>query len=86
MLGMAVDLDCDRYGIGTNADLFRWIVKNLDFAAMIWEFGTETNPDWIHVTAFKQSRGVVGGLTWNQKKLTRAVKVNGFTKYIPFDL
>lgn len=86
MLGMAVDLDCDRYGIGTNADLFRWIVKNLDFAAIIWEFGTENNPDWIHVTAFKQSRGVVGGLTWNQKKLTRAVKVNGVTKYIPFDL
>lgn len=86
MLGMAVDLDCDRYGIGTNSQLFAWIVNHLDFAQIIWEFGTETNPDWIHVTAFKQSRGTVGGLAWNQKKLTRAVRVNGVTKYIPFDL
>jgi hypothetical protein len=86
MLGMAVDLDCDRYGVSTNALLFQFIRENLNFAQMIWEFGTETNPDWIHVTAFKQSRGVVGGLTWNQKKLTRAIKENGKTIYKPFDL
>lgn len=86
MLGMAVDLDCDRYGIGTNAALFHFIKEKLDFANMIWEFGTEQNPDWIHVTCFKQAVGIAGGLRWNEKKLTRAIKVGGVTKYVAFDL
>jgi hypothetical protein len=86
MLGMAGDIDCQHYGHGHNGQLFKWIVENLNFAQIIWEFGTDTEPDWIHVTAFPESKKLVGGLRWNEKKLTRAIKVGNTTKYIPFSL
>lgn len=86
MLGMAGDIDCDHYGNGHNGLLFEWIVNNLTFAQIIWEFGDNVKPDWIHVTAFPESKKMVGGLRWNEKKLTRAVRVDGATKYIAFDL
>jgi hypothetical protein len=86
MLGMAGDMDCQHYGHGHNGILFEWIVKNLTFAQIIWEFGSNVEPDWIHVTAFPESKKIVGGLRWNEKKLTRAIKENDKTKYIAFDL
>lgn len=86
MLGYAVDLDCQHYGNGKNADLFWWIVDNLTFAQIIWEYGTSIEPDWIHVTAFPEIVGTAGGLKWNQKKLTRCIKENGKPKYIPLDI
>jgi hypothetical protein len=86
MLGCAGDIDCNHYGYGKNSELFQWIANNLTFAQMIYEFGDEKEPNWIHVTAFPESKKSMGGLIWNQKKLTRAIKVNGITKYINFDL
>jgi hypothetical protein len=41
---------------------------------MIWEFGNDENPDWIHVSYVSADR--------NRKKILRAVRANGKTKYI----
>ena len=47
--GRAMDLD-DTYGYMSNADMYKYIKNNLDYDQMIWEFGTEENPDWVHVS------------------------------------
>lgn len=48
--GAAGDIDCDIYGNGTNGELFKFILDNLNFDQLIWEFGNDQNPDWIHVS------------------------------------
>ena len=48
--GEAVDLDRDHAGDPNNAEVFHYIKDNLDFDQLIWEFGTEENPNWIHVS------------------------------------
>jgi hypothetical protein len=48
--GQALDLDADVFGGFTNADVFFFIKENLEFDQMIWEFGTNENPDWVHVS------------------------------------
>jgi len=30
--------------------MYEWIKENLDFDQMIWEFGTDENPNWVHVS------------------------------------
>lgn len=47
--GRAIDID-DTYGHMSNADMYAFIKENLDFDQMIWEFGTEENPNWVHVS------------------------------------
>lgn len=86
MLGFAGDIDCKRYGVGKNSELFWWIVDNLPFAQIIWEYGTSIEPDWIHVTAFPESKKMIGNLRWNQKKLARCIRSNGRPTYIPLDI
>ena len=50
MEGRALDLDADVYGGVTNAEIFNYIKENLDFDQMVWEFGEDDNPDWVHVS------------------------------------
>ena len=47
--GQAIDID-DTYGYMSNADMYKYIKNNLSFDQMIWEFGNNKNPDWIHVS------------------------------------
>ena len=47
--GQAIDID-DVYGCKTNAEMYAWIKENLNFDQMIWEFGTDMNPNWIHIS------------------------------------
>jgi hypothetical protein len=47
--GRAIDID-DTYGHKTNAEMYNYIKNNLDFDQLIWEFGTDNNPDWLHVS------------------------------------
>lgn len=54
VLGEAMDIDADKYGKITNRQLFNYIKDNLKFDQLIWEFGTDKEPDWIHVS-FKKS-------------------------------
>jgi hypothetical protein len=75
MLGQALDIDCDTFGGKTNAELFHFIKDNLDFNQLIWEFGTDKNPEWIHVSYSRLH---------NKKKVLKATKVKGKTIYTNF--
>lgn len=49
--GEAVDLDMDGSGSPiTNSVIFYWIYTNLDFDQLIWEYGNDQNPAWVHVS------------------------------------
>lgn len=48
--GEAMDLDADVHGNGTNRAIFDFIREQLAFDQLIWEFGSDTQPDWIHVS------------------------------------
>jgi zinc D-Ala-D-Ala carboxypeptidase len=71
--GRAMDLD-DTYGHWTNAEMYHYIKNNLDFDQIIWEFGTDENPDWVHVSYVDADS--------NRKRCLKAIKENGKTKYI----
>jgi hypothetical protein len=75
--GEAIDIDMDRSANGiTNKMVFDYIKSNIKFDQMIWEFGSDLNPDWVHVSyaANGKQRG----------QILKAIKSNGVTKYIPF--
>jgi len=71
-IGEAVDIDLDE----KNAELFSYIVNNLDFDQIIWEFGDDKNPDWVHIS-YKAAG--------NRKQLLKALKLNGKTSYQVMD-
>ena len=73
MKGQAIDID-DTFKHKTNAEMYYYIKDNLDFDQMIWEFGDDDNPNWLHISWVSHRP--------NRKKLTRAIKVKGKTKYI----
>jgi len=75
--GEAIDIDMDGSTNGvTNMMVFDYIKDNLNFDQLIYEFGNETNPDWVHVSY--ESSG-------NQRKqILKAVRINGQTKYVPY--
>ena len=49
-VGAAMDIDADVYKGVTNSDIFNYILENLNFDQLIWEFGNDENPDWVHVS------------------------------------
>lgn len=71
--GQAMDID-DVYGHKTNAEMYMYIKENLDFDQMIWEFGTDENPAWVHVSYV--------GADKNRNRCLKAYKENGKTKYM----
>ena len=70
--GQAIDLD-DTFGRCTNAEMFEFIKENLDFDQMIWEFGNNKNPDWVHVSYVNDED--------NRNRCLLAYKENGKTNY-----
>jgi zinc D-Ala-D-Ala carboxypeptidase len=70
--GQAIDLD-DTFGRCTNAEMFEFIKKYLDFDQIIWEFGDDNNPDWVHVSYVSPDR--------NRKRCLKAYKEKGKTNY-----
>lgn len=50
MAGEALDLDADVYGKITNKQIFDFIKDNLTFDQMIWEYGDDNEPNWVHVS------------------------------------
>jgi hypothetical protein len=72
--GEAIDIDMDGSKGGvTNKMVYDFIKDRLDFDQLIWEFGTDANPDWVHVSYTK---------TGNRKQKLKAVRNNGKTSYI----
>ena len=73
--GEAIDIDMDGTSV-TNAQIFNYIKDNLNFDQMIWEFGTDTNPDWVHVSY--ESTGK------QRKQILKAIKSAKGTSYLPY--
>ena len=72
--GEAIDIDMDGSSSGvTNKMVFDFIVANLDWDQIIWEFGTDSNPDWVHVSYTKGK---------NRKQKLKAIRANGKTSYL----
>lgn len=71
--GEAIDIDMDGTTI-TNKQIFDFIKDKLNFDQLIWEFGTESNPDWVHVS-FAANRS-------QRKQVLIAKRVNGKTTYL----
>ena len=71
--GQAMDID-DTFGRMTNAEMYHWIKDNLDFDQMIWEFGNDDNPDWVHVSYVSAEK--------NRNRCLKAYRENGKTKYM----
>ena len=46
----ALDLDADVFGRITNADIFNFVKDNLVWDQMIWEFGDDEEPNWVHIS------------------------------------
>jgi hypothetical protein len=75
--GEAIDIDMDGSSSDvSNADVFKYIKDNLTFDQLIWEFGSDSNPDWVH--ASYESTGK------QRKQILKAVKSGGKTSYLPF--
>lgn len=70
--GEAIDIDADIYGKITNADIFQYIKDNLVFDQLIWEFGNDDQPDWVHVSY---------SLTKNRGQVLISKIINGKTVY-----
>ena len=71
--GQAIDID-DTFGHATNAQMYNFIKANLDFDQIIWEFGDEDNPDWVHVSYVSPQQ--------NRNRCLKAYKEKGKTKYM----
>lgn len=68
--GRAADIQCEDM-----ATAFKYIRKNLSFKQLIWEFGTDAQPKWIHV-AYDANN--------NKGEVLKAIKKGGKTKYVQF--
>ena len=66
--GQAVDIDSPK----KNKEIFDYIKDNLKFDQLIWEFGNDLHPDWIHVSYSKEK---------NRGQVLRVRKVKGKTQY-----
>ena len=70
LYGRAADIQCEDM-----ATVFKYIRKNLPFKQLIWEFGTDAQPKWIHVAY---------DATNNKGEVLKAIKKGGKTKYVQF--
>ena len=70
--GQAMDID-DTFGKATNAEMYHWIKEHMDFDQMIWEFGDDDNPNWVHVSYVSPEK--------NRNRCLKAYKEKGKTKY-----
>jgi hypothetical protein len=66
--GEAADIDCD----GRNRQVFEFIKDHLDFDQLIWEYGDNIEPDWVHVS-YRESG--------NRRQVLVSKKNNGKTVY-----
>ena len=74
--GEAIDIDGDRTGV-SNKEIFDYIRKHLVFDQLIWEFGDDNSPNWVHVSYTNERE--------NRKQVLIAKKINGRTFYTPYE-
>jgi hypothetical protein len=73
LIGQAADIDNDNTEV-SNAEIFNYIKENLKYDQLIWEFGNDENPAWVHVSFSNKPRKQIlkaykDGLTTVYKKL-----------------
>lgn len=73
--GEAIDIDMDGTAI-TNKQVFDYIKDNLNFDQLIWEFGSASNPDWVHVSYASAGK--------QRKEVLKASKSGSKTVYSPY--
>lgn len=56
-----------------NNSIFKHIKDNLDYDQLIWEFGSDENPDWVHVSFRKWGK--------NRNMILKSTKTNDKTVY-----
>ena len=71
--GQAIDID-DTFGKRSNAEMFTYVKEMLDFDQMIWEFGDDENPNWVHISYVSKDK--------NRNRCLKAYKEGGKTKYM----
>jgi hypothetical protein len=75
-LGQAVDLDVEGVEGVDNKKLFMFIKDNLPFNQLIYEFGDDKNPAWVHVSFSPDGK--------QRKEILRAIKQNNKTVYVKY--
>ena len=70
--GQAIDID-DTFRKASNADMYNYIKDHLEFDQLIWEFGDNKNPDWVHVSYVSPEE--------NRNRCLKAYRDKGKTKY-----
>lgn len=70
--GKAIDMDADVLGKVTNREIFDWIRENLEFDQLIWEYGTDENPNWVHASY---------RATGNRNQVKRVQRIKGKPVY-----
>lgn len=74
--GLSIDMDADYFNNGlTNAMIFWFIYQFLEFDQLIWEYGDNDQPSWVHVS-YREGA--------NRKQVLKTVVVGGKKKTIPF--
>ena len=71
--GQAIDID-DTFGVVANSEMYHYIKDNLDFDQLIWEFGDDDNPNWVHVSYVSEDS--------NRRRCLKAYKEQGRSKYM----
>ena len=71
--GQAMDID-DNGCHKTNAEMYAWLKDNVEFDQMIWEFGDDDNPNWVHVSYVSPEE--------NRNRCLKAYREDGKTKYM----
>ena len=74
--GRAIDID-DTFGHKSNAEMFNYIKNHLNFDQIIWEFGDDNNPDWVHMSFVSSNE--------NRGRALKAYRVKGKTKYKEYE-
>ena len=51
--GCAIDITAIKETGVTNKQIFEFVRDNCDFTELIWEYGTDLEPNWVHIALMK---------------------------------
>jgi zinc D-Ala-D-Ala carboxypeptidase len=54
--GEAIDIDADIFGGLINTEIYNFVKDNLTFDQLIWEYGDNNNPAWVHVSLKREGK------------------------------
>lgn len=72
--GEAIDMQAGGSGF-TNADIFHHIRQNFEFDQLIWEYGTDKEPAWVHVSYSAKK---------NRKQVLKIFRKDGKVQTVPW--